>query len=324
VPKELPMTQRQAQVRADFRNARCLAAALLLGVSADALAVEVRFEPVAAGVYAYIGDIGPRSAGNEGLNANIGLVVTPAGAALIDSGATHAGARQIHDAVKRVTGQPVRWVINTGGQDHRWLGNGYFKDQGAELIAHAGAVDDMRSRGGEQLAALRSLLGAKADGTVPVLPTRLITTPDARLELGGVTLELRHRGGAHTPGDLMVWLPGTRVLFTGDVVYVGRMLGVIPVSSTRRWMAALDVVEQLAPARIVPGHGRVTDLATTRSQTRAYLEALRAHMKRAVDKDIDIGEAVRSFDLSPFAALANAAELHPGNANRTYLEVERE
>ena len=53
------------------------------------------------------------------------------------------------------------------------------------------------------------------------------------------------------------------------------------------------------------------------------LEALRGHMKRAIDKDVDIGEAVRSFDLSPFATLANA-DLHPGNANRTYLEVERE
>lgn len=310
--------------RAGLRSARCLAAAFLLGTATGALALDVRFEPVAAGVYAYVGDIGPRTVGNEGLNANIGLVVTPSGALLIDSGATHAGARRIHDAVKRVTRQPVRWVINTGGQDHRWLGNGYFKEQGAELIAHAGALDDMRSRGGEQLSALRSLLGAKADGTVPEFPARLVATPDARLELGGVVFELRHRGGAHTPGDVMVWLPDTRVLFAGDVVYVDRMLGVIPVSSTRRWLDTLAVAEDLAPTRIVPGHGRITDLATARSQTRAYLEALRAHMKRAVDKDVDIGEAVRTFDLSPFAALANAAELHPGNANRTYLEVERE
>ena len=103
------------------------------------MALEVRFQPVAEHVYAYIGDKGPRSVENEGLNANIGLVVTPAGAVLIDSGATFQSARKIDDAVKKVTQQPVRWVINTGGQDHRWLGNGYFKAQGAELIAHATA-----------------------------------------------------------------------------------------------------------------------------------------------------------------------------------------
>lgn len=299
--------------------------ALLLAIVAlGAAAVEVRFERVAENVYAHVGDIGGRSVANEGLNANIGLVVTPAGAVLIDSGATFNSAHDIHTAVRRVTGQPVRWVINTGGQDHRWLGNGYFQTQGAELIAHAAAVPDMRSRGSDQLAALRALLGSAADGTVPTLPTRLLATVDARLELGGTEFEFRHRGGGHTPGDLMVWLPQSQVAFTGDIVYVDRLLAVLPVSGTRAWLKAFAVLEQLAPQRIVPGHGRVTDLAAARSQTRDYLAALRAHMKRAVEQGADISEAVKSFDLRRFLHLANAAELHPGNASRTYLEVERE
>ena len=82
---------------------------------------------MADNVYAHVGDIAARSVANEGLNANIGLVVTPAGAVLIDSGATFRSARDIHAAIRAVTSQPVRWVINTGGQDHRWLGNGYFE-----------------------------------------------------------------------------------------------------------------------------------------------------------------------------------------------------
>ena len=116
---------------------RFLLAVLVAVCAAGAGAVEVRFLPVADGVYAFVGDTGPRTAGNEGLNANIGLVVTPAGAVLIDSGATFQSGRQIHAAVKAVTPQPVKWVFNTGGQDHRWLGNGYFAAQGAELIALA-------------------------------------------------------------------------------------------------------------------------------------------------------------------------------------------
>ncbi|TWO68710.1 MBL fold metallo-hydrolase [Caenimonas sedimenti] len=302
---------------------KALLAILLVG-PAGAGAVDIRFQPVADGVYAHIGDIGPRTAANEGLNANIGLVLTRTGAILIDSGATQETARQIEEAVRVVTAKPVRWVVNTGGQDHRWLGNGYFAGRGAELIAHAAAVPDMRSRGGDQLAALRALLGAKADGTVPALPTRLIGTADARVELDGVEVQFRHRGGGHTPGDLMVWLPQSRVLFAGDIVYVDRMLAVLPVSSTRSWLEAFAVVEQLAPARIVPGHGRVTDLALARQHTLAYLRNLRAHMKKAVDANTEISEAIRSFDVSPFDRLVNAAELHPGNASRVYLEIERE
>lgn len=287
-------------------------------------ALEVKFEPVAPGVYAYIGDLGGRTAENEGLNANIGLVVTPQGAVLIDSGATYQSARRIHDAVRAVTAQPVRWVINTGGQDHRWLGNGYFKEQGAELIAHANAAPDMRSRGGDQLTALQGVLGDKATGTVPTLATRWIGANDSRIDLGGVVFELRHRGGGHTPGDMMVWLPQSKVLFTGDIVYVQRLLGVLPVSHTRRWLEAFALIEPLAPARIVPGHGRVTDLPTAQAHTRDYLNVLRAHMAQAVNRGDDIGAAIRSFDGRPFDHLLNAAELMPGNASRVYLEIERE
>lgn len=308
--------------------ARIGAARLLFGLTGwlavSAHAVEVRFEPVADGVYVFVGELGARTEANEGLNANLGLVVTGSGAVLIDSGATFQGARQIHEAVRRVTSQPVRWVINTGGQDHRWLGNGYFQAQGAEPIAHAAAEADMRNRGNDQLQALRALLGSRADDTVPTLPARWIREDDTRLELGGVVFEFRHRGGAHTPGDMLVWLPGKRILFTGDVVYVERLLGVLPVSNTRAWLATFAEIERLDPERIVPGHGRVCDLARARSDTRDYLLALRAHMKKAVDDGIDFGEAVKSFDGRAFMRLLNAAELMPGNANRAYLELERE
>jgi glyoxylase-like metal-dependent hydrolase (beta-lactamase superfamily II) len=127
-----------------------------------AQAVTVEFQRVADGVHAHVGDTGARTAQNEGLNANIGLVVTPAGAVLIDSGATFQSARQIAEAARKITPQPIRWVINTGGQDHRWLGNGFFQAQGAEVIAHAGGEADMKNRGNDQLQGLKAVLGTQA------------------------------------------------------------------------------------------------------------------------------------------------------------------
>jgi glyoxylase-like metal-dependent hydrolase (beta-lactamase superfamily II) len=301
----------------------CVASLSLLA-ALPARAVDVRFEKVVEGVYAFIGETGPRTESNEGLNANLGLVLTAEGAVLIDNGATFQGARQVHEAIRRVTPLPVRWVINTGGQDHRWLGNGYFLAQGAEVLAHAAGQADMANRGGEQLAALKQVMGPKADGTVPAFPSRWLQGPDASLALGGVRFEFKHRGGAHTPGEMLVWLPQQRVLFSGDVVYVDRMLGVLPVSNTRAWLDTFDEIERLAPERIVPGHGRVSDQARARADTRDYLAALRAHMKRAVDEGLDIGTAIKGFDTQPYQRLANSAELLPGNASRVYLEMERE
>ena len=101
----------------------------------------------------------------------------------------------------------------------------------------------------------------------------------------------------------MVWLPERDVLFSGDVVYVDRMLGVIPVSNTRRWLKTFAVIEQLNPKMIVPGHGNVTDLATARADTEAYLVARRAHMKKAVDDGADLSATVIEFGASALAAV---------------------
>jgi len=99
---------------------------------------------------------------------------------------------------------------------------------------------------------------------------------------------------------------------------------VIPVSQTRQWLDTFAEIERIAPERIVPGHGRVTDLKTAQADTRDYLVALRSHMKKAVDDGQDISAAVKAFDAQPWLRLLNAAELMPGNASRTYLELERE
>ncbi|MGQ9723899.1 MAG: MBL fold metallo-hydrolase [Tepidimonas sp.] len=297
---------------------------LLSMLSVAAAAVEVRFTRVADNVYAYIGDIEGRTYENEGLNANLGLVVTPAGAVLIDSGPTRQVAQKIEAAARAVTSQPIRWVINTGGQDHRWLGNGYFKEKGAQIIAHQNAEADMKARANEHVEGLQRVLKERFEGTVPVLPTRWLTDADTRLDFGGTVIELKHRGGGHTPGDTLVWLPQTRVLFSGDVVYVDRILGLHPVSRTKTWLQSFAAIEELKPAVIVPGHGRVTDLTTAQKETRDLLAALRAHMKKAVDEGVDISAAVKSFDSKPFMYLKHAEVWLPQLANRTYLEIERE
>jgi glyoxylase-like metal-dependent hydrolase (beta-lactamase superfamily II) len=302
---------------------RCAATGIVALACASAWAVEVAFKPVADGVYAYIGDIEGRTYDNEGLNANLGLIVTTAGAVLIDSGATFQSARKIHQAAQKVTTQPIKWVINTGDQDHRWLGNGYFQGQGIETIAHANAKGDMTARAGEHLNGLK-VLKERLDGTVPTLPSRFVTAQDTRLELGGTVIELKYRNGGHTPGDMLVWLPQKNVLFSGDVVYVDRVLGLHPVSSTKTWLESFAVIDELKPAIIVPGHGNVTTLSTAQAQTRNLLQALRTHMKKAVDEAVDISAAVKSFDSKPFANLKHADVWIPQLANQTYLEAERE
>ncbi len=131
-------------------------------------------QPVTDGVWAVVGEKEQRSHENLANNATFGLVATEAGAVLIDLGGSWKGAAALHDAVRAVTDQPVAYVINTGGQDHRWLGNGYWQAQGATVIASEAAVEDQRARASMRMTALKQIV---------------------------------HPGPAHTPGDSFVWMP---------------------------------------------------------------------------------------------------------------------
>jgi glyoxylase-like metal-dependent hydrolase (beta-lactamase superfamily II) len=302
-------------------SVRHLLTALTSSLALNAWAVEVVFHPVAPNVYAFVGDTEGRTYDNEALNANLGLVVTPEGALLIDSGASYLGAQKIAAAARKVSAQPIKWVINTGGQDHRWMGNGFFKNQNAEILAHANGQADMTARGPAHLRSNAPVLKEKLAGTEVVLPTRWLTEADTTLKWGGVTVRVVHRGGGHTPGDSMVWLPQSGVVFTGDVVYVDRILGLHPVSKTRTWVQSFAAMQALKPQVVVPGHGRVTTLAQAQKDTGDLLTALRAHMGKAVETGTDISAAVKRFDAAPFKHLQHADVWLPQLANLTYLVV---
>lgn len=276
---------------------------------------------VAPGVYAFIGDTGMRTYQNEGMNANSGFIVTSEGVVVIDSGPSWRVAKEIHRVIRTVTRQPVKIVVNTGGQDHRWLGNGYFKSIGAEIIAARPALADMQARGEMQLAGLRQTLRKKMAGTRPVYPDRFFDQSET-LRLGGQEIQLLYFRGGHTPGDSVVWLPKLGILFSGDLVYVDRLLGVLPFSSASDWLASFDAMEKLKPRIIVPGHGQICDLDRARRDTGDYLRLLITHMKLAVDKLTSLQEAIDSLDQGAFSHLANFDLLKGGNANRVYLEME--
>ena len=84
---------------------------------------ELALAKVTDNVWAIVGPLTNRTIENLGNNATFGFVVTDKGVVLIDSGGSLKGAQEIHRIIKTVTNQSIRYVINTGGQDHRWFGN---------------------------------------------------------------------------------------------------------------------------------------------------------------------------------------------------------
>lgn len=294
-------------------------------VSVAVQAQELILQPVqvAPHVYAVVGDLTNQTYENEGLNNNLGFVVSETGVLVINSGPTLRVAKALHAAIQKITAQPVKWLVNVNSQNHYWLGNGYFKSLGVTIFASKEAEQIMRDVGLQQLASNKALLKEKADGTILAYPTELVA--DRReLKLGKTTVQFLYFGPAHTPGDLVVWLPQQKILFAGDIVYTERMLAVIPISNSANWVQAFDKLAALGPETIVPGHGRPTNIDVARRDTRDYLSFLRSEAKRVLDNGGSLLDAVQNVDQSRFRSLLNYDLLALRNMNQLFQEVERD
>ncbi|MFZ2099851.1 MAG: MBL fold metallo-hydrolase [Oricola sp.] len=303
-----------------LRNGLAAAVVLATGIAASAGSLEI--QPVADGVYALVGEKEQRSRENLANNATFGVVVTGEGIVLIDPGGSWKGAEEIDTAIREISGEPVKFVINTGGQDHRWLGNGYWKAHGAAIIASADAVADQAERRSMQLAALETFLGDAIAGTEPV-QAGIIFDDEYDFSLGGFDFRVVHPGAAHTPGDSYVWLPARRTVFTGDIVYVERILGVGAQSRSASWLESFESIAALEPEHVVPGHGRATTLEKAKADTYDYLVNLREQVGEHIEAGGDMITAVE-VDQSAFEYLEQFDALARRNAQQVFSEMEWE
>ncbi len=277
-------------------------------------------------VYALVGQRGPMSKWNFGTNATFGVIVTDKGVVLIDPGASDKAARYIHAAIRKITDQPVVMVINTGSEDLRWLGNSYFRSQGARIITSHAALKDQKARASEQLGRLENLISEKyAAGTVDSYADETFER-QRELRVGGTKIVLYHPGPAYLPGDSYVWLPKEKVVFTGDIVSTERMLAVARASNTASWIDSFRRIEKLKPRHVVPGHGHATDMATARADTLDYLLALRKAVREYIDNGgaIEAVSSLNQYPLSSWERLIGYDMLMGRNALHVYMEMEWE
>ena len=163
--------------------------------------------------------------------------------------------------------------------------------------------------GARELAGLgafaRMLAAYDFDGISLTPPTETFSEA-MEVEVGGRRLELIEVGPAHSAGDLIVHVPDERVVFAGDLVFVG-VTPIMWVGPVENWIAGLDRIIGLAPRLIVPGHGPTTGVGGVRA-VRDYWQfvaaAVRGRLADGVGWQAAARDVVRSHDFSaqPFAA----------------------
>ncbi|SPL95538.1 putative polyketide cyclase [[Actinomadura] parvosata subsp. kistnae] len=253
---------------------------------------------------------------------NAGAVAGDDGVFVVDTCASERRTRRFLDALAAATGgAPVRMAVNTHQHGDHAYGNSLLPEQ-AMIFGHA---------------ATRAALLADPyiDGCPPVWtpvpdwgnvtrrPPSAVFRDELTVHLGGRRIELRHPGHpAHTPGDVVAWLPGERVLFAGDLLFNG-LTPMVLMGSLEGALRSLDWLAGFEPEHVVPGHGPLAtaaDLPEVLAAHERYYRFVLDVARKGREKGLGPLDAAREADLGEFAAWADAERLVL-NLHRAYAEA---
>ncbi len=175
-------------------------------------------------------------------DSNVTIIRTQEGMVLIDSGQSAADSRAAMDIVKKLTPQPVRFIIHTEPHGDHTVGDFVFSPPAA-VIAAAGAGESMKQN------------NPPADPTYRRVLPQIEYQNKMTLNMGDRVFELFYLKNVHSEADTGIWLTKERVLFAAAAVGVKRYPNIRPSVTIPDILAAIKTMRALNPEVVIPGHG---------------------------------------------------------------------
>jgi glyoxylase-like metal-dependent hydrolase (beta-lactamase superfamily II) len=247
----------------------------------------------------------------EGGGGNTGIIVGDKGVIVIDAKTTPASGMQVVDEVKKLTAKPITTVILTHSDADHVNGLAAFP-KGLTIIAHA-------NNKMEQEQAIAA--GGRGAPPKDYLPTRLVTKTRESDTIDGVKLTLIHVAPAHTSGDLAVYLPDQKMVFTGDLVATtlpDPLIHLQKHGTSQGWIDFVSALAKLDADTYVPGHGDPQSKAQVETRLK-NAETKRAEIASLVKQGKSLDE-VKSA-LGETAPAGAGAPRFPSFTETTYEEL---
>jgi cyclase len=263
--------------------------------------------------------------------SNTGLVRGDGESLLVDTLYDLNHTREMLTAYEPLTTEyPIRTLVNTHSDGDHWFGNQLVAGDSVDIVASEAAAAAMTQHNVTEMAALphrHDLVGEfirpisvnfDHAGIVATPPTHTFTG-HLDLDIGGREVRLIEVGPAHTDGDVLIHVPEAKVVYTGDIVFIGGapLVWTGPIS---RCIAALDQIIGLEPAVVVPGHGPLTDSTGVR-RVRDYLEHVATEATARFEEGLSVEEAVDSIDMTAFADMSEQGRI-AANVLNVYEELD--
>ncbi len=286
--------------------------------------VDMAVKKVSEHVY-YVEGVPGIATDNEGFISNAGFIVTDDGVVVFDSLGTPSLAHKLVQKIKTITDQPIKKVIVSHFHADHIYGLQVFEELGAEIIAPYGAQKYIQSEGAASRLEERqfSLEPWVNEDTRLVLPDTTVEK-SYTFKLGDVSFTINYMGKAHSDGDLTLLVEPDKVLFSGDIIFEGR-LPFVGSADSKKWLETLTRLETNGLTALVPGHGPASNNpADTISLTRNYLAYLREVLGEGIEDLTPFDEVYAQADWSQFKDLPAFEEGNRINAYQVYLSMEAE
>ncbi|MEE7437922.1 MULTISPECIES: quinoprotein relay system zinc metallohydrolase 2 [Methylobacterium] len=295
----------------------CLCCLPTLGRAAESFTME----EVGPGLYVRKGRIADATPDNADAIANIGFLVGRTGVVVTESGGSLADGQWLRAEIAKRTDKPITHVVLTHVHPDHVFGAGAFVQDKPVFIGHAKLTEALAARGEFYRKRLIDLLGE--DRTGPVVYPTMTVADTAEIDLGDRRLTFTAHGPAHTTSDLSMIDSGSGLLFPADLLFVNRIPSLD--GSLKGWLAEIERLKAMGPARAVPGHGPVAvDLAPALADLSGYLTALRDGTRAAIAKDVPIEKAVTSVAADQRDKWALFDTYNGRNVTVAYQELEWE
>jgi len=221
---------------------------LFLATQLTAQELGPHFKKIQDGIFTYAEKVN---------DPNCTIILTQDGVVLIDSGNNPPDSLAVMKAIKQLTPQPVRYLINTEPHSDHTTGHFVFSPP-ALIVAHQGATDSMKKafnpKRNEKLMAESPEMRETFKGFRLITP-HIEYRDKMSLNVGDRSFELYYLKNVHSESDSAIWLPKERVLFTAASVSVKRFNNLREFVSIPDTLNAIKMMKALQPEVVIPGHG---------------------------------------------------------------------